>query len=1279
MRDGLVPAAGCSAIPGRAQKSVVPAGGGAAYSPSVPEVAASPHPDPIPQPPDEPEALLAWAHAFGVAARLDDVFIGYRDGQLLGTTLPARYGEILTYRQILIDVVPSDPLRRRYYDLAGRARTVLHRIATLAAAARADRAWVDEHGRDPDDEVLVAFLDRLRAARASLPAGGADAPRAPGTYEPVGVRIEREPVPLLRYEERPLVGHDWAGARPEDIVLLVLGWNEGPLRWARFRGDQQTQGDVRVTQQASAMDAIVDRLRDPRAGAEQELLAELLRVPAWQVALGALDDNLSRLGTADGARAPREGDDSKRAGGRVAFCVTLSPAGMFGVEPMIQKRMRGGGFSKGSRLPWYALSERADLSPVYRRAVRAYSDPFARRSSAWGGTLTLAQVFGVLAAIIDHPAVFLDAPGAGAGRRESQRLDIRLGRLRLRFAGAADGTLSPQFELVGATLLPPEVEAAMRDDRHLMVLHRPEDGAPPQLLLAQVSPQAAALVRALAVAPTRFPPEAHDALAARLESLQETIDVELPSHWTRTIGPADGRLIARLELLASGAVEVRLAVRPVKLGPVFPPGEGPALLLEGQGRERHGARRDKPEERAAARALAERLGLDTASESEAWCWRVGEGDPALHLVATLAALAGAADANILVEWADGDGLRDLGSVGRGDMRMRVADRRDWFAVEGGAEVRRGKKRRLGVAATEIVPLADLLAAIREGRRYVPVGTRGFVRIEETLRAALARAEAAVYEVRGVLHVPGVASDPLIGLVEAEAQIDASAAFTALRRRIAEGAGEAPRFSPSLEATLRPYQRDGALWLARLAHWGAGAILADEMGLGKTVQTLAVLAHRAAHGPALVVAPTSVVGNWVAEAARFVPELTVRLHRGPDRAAGLRGLGPGHLLITSYAIATMDAAALAPIEFASLVLDEAQAVKNATTERARALRDLRAAWRVGLTGTPIENHLGEIWSLMRVLSPGLLGSWEQFRARYAIPIEKFGDQSRSRALSELLRPFVLRRTKAEVARELPARTEIVRVIRLSAEEQALYEQLRLSTLEELARAKQDPDRDAGDMRFVLLAALTRLRQLCCHPRLVYPRTQAGSSKAAYLLELLGELREGGHKVLVFSQFRSFLEILAPRLRQHGFRVLVLDGTTPVETREQRIAAFQAGEADVFLISLKAGGFGLNLTAADTVVHLDPWWNPAVEDQATARAHRIGQQRPVTTVRLVARDTIEGAVLGLHAAKRALAAAVMEGTDLAASLGTDELIALIRASGSPDAREPEDRPPALVLRE
>jgi superfamily II DNA or RNA helicase len=1180
----------------------------------------------VPPPPPEPQALLDWAQTQGVSARLDDVFIG-TDGPV-GAYLPGRHGERVTYRQILLE----PDVMRRYRDDLFTAQRYLHRMAEITAALRQQRAWLDEHGREPESEVLLAFRDRLSAALRELGAARERPARPPGTYEPLRVEVVRGPLPMLRYEERQLRHHSFGVETDDDVVLMLLAWNEGALRWANYRRDRVVSGEVSLDRQQAAIEAILEMLRDPRAAAEQEILAEVLQLPAWRFALGTLDERLTQLETEAKAKGVEE---------RIAFRVGVTGEGAIEIVPIRQKRGRSRSFSKGSRMEWYQLGQRPDLSPPDQRAYRAYDDRFARGLNTWGGPLSPAQAFGILRALIDHPAVFFEDQRQG-------RLDIRQGRLRLRFASGAHGALAAQFELLGVTLLAPEVDRALRDEQHLIYVHRPAGGT--QILLAQLSPQAAAVVRALSTAPAQFPPESHDALATRLEPLQESMDIEFPSQWTRTIAPADARPVARLELLASGAVQIQLGVRPVKLGPVFPPGEGPGLVLEGQGRDRHGARRDLHAERQGGHALVERLGLGGGEETGPWCWRVSEGDPALHLVATLQDLGD----EVVVEWAD-EGLRALGALGRGDMRLKVADKRDWFAIEGGAEV-----------AGEVVPLAVLLAAIREGRRYVLVGKRGFARIEQALREALERAEGAVFEHRGVIEMAHVATDPLVGLVEAEAQIEGSASFAALRQRMKEGAGAAPRLPPPLDTALRPYQSSGVVWLARLAHWGAGAILADEMGLGKTIQTLALLVHRAERGPALVVAPTSVVPNWVAEAARFAPQLRVHLYRGGDREALLRGLGPGDLLATSYAIAALDGERLAGIRFASLVVDEAQAVKNAATERARALRSLDAEWRLGLTGTPIENHLGELWSLLRVISPGLLGSWEQFRGRYAVPIEKFGDDGRRRALAALLRPFLLRRTKAEVAPELPDRTELVRVVQLSEDEQALYEQLRSSTMEELEAAKKDPDRDAGQMRFTLLAALTRLRQLCCHPRLVYPGTQVSSTKAGYLLELLEELRETDHRTLVFSQFRSFLDLLAPRLRQHGLRVLVLDGTTPAEAREQRIAAFQRGEADVFLISLKAGGFGLNLTAADTVIHLDPWWNPAVEDQATARAHRIGQVKPVTALRLVARGTVEEAVLGLHASKRALAAGILEGSDLAASLGTDELMELIRRG--PDGAAP-----------
>ena len=1193
----------------------------------------------IPDPPDDIDDLRAWAVAHGVDGRLDDVIIGASGPA--GTVLPGRGGEALTYRQILLDPA-RDPARRRYFDPAETARAFLHRMAKLVAAHREAKAYLEANGVEPEDDTLAAFLARLRDERAALRADEASA-RPVGTYEMGGVRVVSQPAPLLVYDEIPLTGPRYRdGQREREVALALLGWRDEPLRWLR-PGATFGPRDVPPVTQLAALDALIDFVRDPRQADAHVTLIELLQLPAWKYALGTLDETLARLASAD-ARSKAEGVEE-----RVAFRLTLLPDGAVNIDPVIQKRRGKRPFSAGAKVPWFSLPERRGLTAADRAVFQAYDDRFARRPhAAWGGPLTPAQTFGVLRALIDHPAVLLE------GDRPGGRLELRQGRLRLRFVGQRDGSLAPQFELLDRTLLAPEVAAALRDDRHVIHVRRAgadgADGDGTQILLAQITPQAAAVVQALALAPARFPPDAHDALATRLETLQESVDIEFPSQWTRSIGPADERPIARLDLLVSGALQVRLAVRPVKLGPLFAPGEGPTLVLEGQGRDRHGARRDVAEERRRALALVERLSLAGGEEQEPWCWRVSAGDRALDVVATRKELGD----EVLVEWADDARLVSLGSVSRADIRMKVADRKDWFAVDGGARTATG----------EVARLSDLLAAIREGNRYVRVGERGFVRLEETLREALARAEGAVFANRGVIELSSVASDALMGLVERESQLEATDAFLGLRRRIKEGAAAAPELPAALEARLRPYQKAGVVWLARLAHWQAGAILADEMGLGKTIQTLSILVARAGRGPALVIAPTSVVGNWIDEAARFARELRVHVHRGAGRAGALRGLGPGDLVLTSYAIATLDAEALAGIRFATLVVDEAQAVKNASTERAKALRGLDVEWRLGLTGTPIENHLGELWSLFRVLSPGLLGSWEQFRARYAIPIEKFGDDARRKALAALLRPFVLRRTKAEVARELPARTEVVRVVRLSQEEQGLYEELRRSTIDAVKEAKKDPDRDASDLRFTLLAALTRLRQLCCHPRLVYPRTTAGSSKAAYLLDLLNTLKADGHKALVFSQFRSFLELLAPRLRQQGLRALVLDGTTPAETRTQRIAAFQAGEADVFLISLKAGGFGLNLTAADTVIHLDPWWNPAVEDQATARAHRIGQTRPVTAVRLVARGTIEEAVLNLHAAKRDLAAGVLEGTDAAASLGTDELIDLIQAAPAPN---------------
>ena len=379
------------------------------------------------------------------------------------------------------------------------------------------------------------------------------------------------------------------------------------------------------------------------------------------------------------------------------------------------------------------------------------------------------------------------------------------------------------------------------------------------------------------------------------------------------------------------------------------------------------------------------------------------------------------------------------------------------------------------------------------------------------------------------------------------------------------------------------------------------------------------------------------------------------------------LGPGDVVVTSYGLLTRDEERFKGRRFATLVLDEAQAVKNAATRRARAARDLDAEFRVALSGTPLENHLGELWSLFRTVFPGLLGSEEQFRQRFQGPIEREKNPERRTALVTLLRPFLLRRTKSEVARDLPSRTDVLVPISLTPQERRLYEDARLAAVAQLT----DATGPAEQKRFHVLAALTRLRQLACHPKLHDPTWTGPASKLSRVLELIDELRDEGHRVLVFSQFTRHLGLVREALEERSVAFQYLDGETPEAERRKRVEAFQAGLGDVFLISLKAGGTGLNLTGADNVIHLDPWWNPAVEDQATDRAHRIGQTRPVTVYRVMSKGTVEEQIHSLHAVKRELLANVLDGTGEAVRFDVEELTALLRLASS-DTAEPTESP-------
>jgi superfamily II DNA or RNA helicase len=442
----------------------------------------------------------------------------------------------------------------------------------------------------------------------------------------------------------------------------------------------------------------------------------------------------------------------------------------------------------------------------------------------------------------------------------------------------------------------------------------------------------------------------------------------------------------------------------------------------------------------------------------------------------------------------------------------------------------------------------------------------------------------------------------------------------------------------LRASLRPYQQQGLAWLQHLRAHDASGVLADDMGLGKTLQAIAHLCAEKEAGrldrPALVVAPTSLLGNWRRELQRFAPHLRVVVLYGPRRREQFLGLHRNDVVITTYSVLVRDEAMLSNREFSFLILDEAQAIKNPRSLAHKAALKLQARHRLCLSGTPVENGLSELWSLFEFLMPGLLGDADWFRHRFINPIEREGNNERMASLRAQVAPFILRRMKEEVARDLPPKTEIVRAVELRGAQRDLYESLRVAVHAEVRQAIRRKGLAASTI--TILDGLMKLRQVCCDPRLLpgeIAREVATSAKHDLLMEMLGQQLERGRRVLVFSQFASMLALIAQSLRRAGIRYSELTGAT--QDRQRAVDTFEQRHAEVFLISLKAGGTGLNLTSADTVIHYDPWWNPAAQAQATDRAHRIGQQRPVFVYKLIVAGSVEERMLTLQRRKQQLA--------------------------------------------
>lgn len=740
---------------------------------------------------------------------------------------------------------------------------------------------------------------------------------------------------------------------------------------------------------------------------------------------------------------------------------------------------------------------------------------------------------------------------------------------------------------------------------------------------------------------THYPKSAAGALKELMIKLENILEVRTP--FSGESGGAiwkDGqcRLTVRL-IPGKDRYHANLLIYPLEGSTrSFYPGRGERTYNDTAGEQRYRLTRNIRGERDNLREISDflenELGLDQGDEDSSYV---------LDTAGLLSLLEFVQERkeDFCVEWPEGKSLRIKGSLISRQVSINFTSGEKWFEAEGEATLSDGSR----------LSLNDLLRAVASGAiggRYVRLGEDEYMVLSESLLSQLRKIEAVSQQASGKgSRIPLLQIGQLASVLHRSGMaVSSDGGPEKLEKAMREAAGLQPEIPSGLQAVLRDYQADGFRWMVRLDHWGAGGCLADDMGLGKTVQAIAFLLYKAAEGPSLVVAPASVVLNWSSELARFAPGLNVRiLNSADDRSALLENAVAGDIVLTSYRLLATEREALSAIRWNTVCLDEAHTIKNRSSTTAAAAMSLHARSRLTLTGTPVQNYLGELWSLFQFLNPGLLGSYQHFAERFINTASEEDSRMRRQQLRRIISPFILRRTKAEVAEELPEKTDIIRRIVLSDSERTGYELMR----ERARKAVESSDKVSVN----ILSDITRLRMAACDPALTGNSGLERSSKTEAFMELASEILSGGNRILVFSQFTSYLKRVCGELDSMGMEYFYLDGSVPVARRAEMVGSFQKGERNLFLISLKAGGLGLNLTGANYVIHLDPWWNPAVEQQATDRAYRIGQQQNVTVYHLISEHTIEEKILRLHKTKRDLADAILEGQGTGRAITLEEL--------------------------
>ncbi|BBM83945.1 DEAD/DEAH box helicase [Candidatus Uabimicrobium amorphum] len=741
-----------------------------------------------------------------------------------------------------------------------------------------------------------------------------------------------------------------------------------------------------------------------------------------------------------------------------------------------------------------------------------------------------------------------------------------------------------------------------------------------------------------------FPIEAEEHFAPVVENIcrQMTVHTYSNEHVRAQHKESDDRIYVRLVPWEHG-FRITIVVKPLgKKGPIIEPGEGGEIVVSSIDSQEYQTKRNLKREKKYLKEILDKCPI-LEEETHYNCeWAINDVEKCLSILLKLRQMN-----HVVIEWPQGKKIKVHEQIGWDNLQVSVRKKKDWFEISGCVELDDAK----------VLEMENLLIHIENSQdNFIALSDNEFVLLTSEMRKRLQDLYNITDQSQQQLRVHPLAANILNSSLLGTKDFDANNDWVSQIKRIKRIQQKKRRVPQNLNATLRNYQEQGFAWLARLCEWGVGGCLADDMGLGKTVQALAIILQEAQKGPSLVIAPTSVAMNWQEEAQKFTPDLEVILFASSSKNEELRELGPKNLVVTSYGMLQNRAEVFGAVLWQTVVLDEAQAIKNSYTKRSQAAMQLQANFKLITTGTPIENHLGELWNLFHFINPGFLGSQEAFRKKYITPIEKDNSVEKRQALRNLIGPFILRRLKKDVLKELPPRIENTLYVEMSEDEKGFYEALRQRAVEKIDMLNDNKEKQ----HFKILAEIMKLRRVCCHPLLVDKNTELSSSKIEVFRDLLWEILENDHRVLVFSQFVQFLHIIRDFLDTQNISYQYLDGSTPQKERQKNVREFQNGVGRVFLISLKAGGMGLNLTAADYVIHMDPWWNPAVEDQAADRAHRLGQTKPVNIYRLVTKDTIEQKILQLHGEKRELAESVLEGRESPGKINLDEILHLLRSA-------------------